>query len=71
MLVAANATLDFVGIVWVSSVVILIVKSKETVLFTLINISRFGPFLGLDMKKDPSFSAVWKDPSVWKIMDAG
>ena len=23
------------------------------------------------MKKDPSFSAVWKDPSVWKIMDAG
>ena len=27
---------------------------------TLINIPRFGPFLGLDMKKDPSFSAFWK-----------
>ena len=28
--------------------------------FTVINIPRFGPFLGLDMKKDPSFSAFWK-----------
>ena len=28
---------------------------------TLINIPRFGPFLGLDMKKDPSFSAFWKE----------
>ena len=35
---------------------------------TDINLPRFGPFLGLDIKKDPSFSAVWKDLSVWKIL---